>query len=234
MRGTEHLHPEMQDKASAFLAECRKRELPVQITDTFRTVAEQEALFAKGRITPGPVVTNARGVDYQSSHMWGVAFDVCRTDLSPKTGKVDAYRDDDNMFAKFGTAGKAVGLFWGGDFKSFVDKPHFEYLKFVPGHSTATLKKQYGTPDRFKTTWGVNSPSSAALSAVKRPALRQGSKGDDVRYLQGRLNELDKAGLVVDGIFGTLTLGAVKQFQSRRKLLMDGIVGLQTWGALAN
>ena len=34
---------------------------------------------------------------------------------------------------------------------SFVDTPHFYLKKW--GSTTATLKQQYGTPDKFKKTW---------------------------------------------------------------------------------
>lgn len=64
-----------------------------------------------------------------------------------------------------------------------------------------------------------------------RPMLRQGSQGDSVRELQTLLNERG-ATLVVDGIFGPLTRGAVVQFQTEKALSPDGIVGPLTWGKL--
>lgn len=61
--------------------------------------------------------------------------------------------------------------------------------------------------------------------------LRRGCKGVDVERLQ-RL--LQKAGLpvAIDGDFGPGTDMAVKTFQKRRKLVVDGIVGPSTWTAL--
>ena len=38
----------------------------------------------------------------------------------------------------------------------------------------------------------------------------------------------------IDGQFSATTLTAVKEFQQTRRLLVDGIVGPQTWGALVN
>ncbi|XRG80045.1 peptidoglycan-binding protein [Rossellomorea sp. GAMAL-10_SWC] len=38
----------------------------------------------------------------------------------------------------------------------------------------------------------------------------------------------------VDGIFGTLTEKAVKEFQRKNDLVVDGIVGVKTWGKLFN
>jgi hypothetical protein len=77
------------------------------------------------------------------------------------------------------------------------------------------------------TPWAFDVASrSAAIYVVPRPTLRRGSKGDDVRRLQSLL------AVGVDGDFGPKTEGSVKQFQVRKKLTADGIVGPQTWGAL--
>jgi len=51
--------------------------------------------------------------------------------------------------------------------------------------------------------------------------------GSDVSALQRALNR-EGAQLVVDGSFGALTEAAVRQWQSRRGLEDDGVVGLRT------
>ena len=56
--------------------------------------------------------------------------------------------------------------------------------------------------------------------------IKLGSKGDDVKVLQQKLN------LAVDGIFGPLTQEAVKEFQKNNGLTVDGIVGTNTWAKL--
>jgi peptidoglycan hydrolase-like protein with peptidoglycan-binding domain len=63
------------------------------------------------------------------------------------------------------------------------------------------------------------------------PTLRRGSTGNDVKVLQERLNQFGFK-LAVDGIFGYITEGAVKQFQQDHHLVVDGIVGSMTWNAL--
>ncbi len=63
--------------------------------------------------------------------------------------------------------------------------------------------------------------------------LRRGSKGAAVRSLQVDLNSAGAIpGLVVDGDFGPATERAVRGFQQRSGLVVDGIVGLQTRAAL--
>lgn len=56
--------------------------------------------------------------------------------------------------------------------------------------------------------------------------LKRGSRGAEVKTLQGKLN------LMQDGIFGPLTEEAVKEFQKSRGLTADGVVGSRTWAAL--
>ena len=56
--------------------------------------------------------------------------------------------------------------------------------------------------------------------------LKLGSKGDTVKKLQQELN------LTVDSDFGLKTDKAVREFQAKNKLTVDGIVGNNTWKAL--
>ncbi|NEP07521.1 MAG: peptidoglycan-binding protein [Okeania sp. SIO2G4] len=69
-------------------------------------------------------------------------------------------------------------------------------------------------------------------SSFSLPVLRNGSNGYDVTLIQRLLNNAGYGSLVEDGIFGVSTDTAVKQFQQDRNLIVDGIVGSQTWAAL--
>src|SRR2546428_5650459 len=65
--------------------------------------------------------------------------------------------------------------------------------------------------------------------------LQIGSTGDDVQFLQERLNARPPTALpllVVDGNFGPQTLARVQEYQGNNALSVDGIVGPFTWGAL--
>jgi len=81
-----------------------------------RTYAEQDALFAKGRSIKGPRVTNARAG--YSDHNFGVAWDIGIF----VGGK---YLEESPLYDLAGAIGRTLGLEWGGDWKSFRDKPHF-------------------------------------------------------------------------------------------------------------
>lgn len=87
---------------------------------------------------------------------------------------------------------------------------------FIPGEtgtsSTVTPKK----PEPVTPTY---------------PTLRRGAKGDLVAQLQTLLSK-DGSTLEIDGIFGGGTQSAVRAFQKRHDLVVDGIVGPKTWAEL--
>lgn len=219
------LHPEVQKLADRFEKKCKAAGLNVRITETFRTVAEQNALYAQGRTKPGKIVTACKGDSYQSPHQWGCAFDFCEN----VRGKEYA---NTSFFKKCGAIGKSLGLCWGGDWKTFVDTPHLELDKFVVNCSTHTLKSKHGTPEKFISTWQGTHGHSVKASTPPTPTLpatvRKGSKGTTVKTLQTALNKHGSK-LSVDGIFGARTDVAVRAFQKTNKLAVDGIVGVKTW-----
>lgn len=62
--------------------------------------------------------------------------------------------------------------------------------------------------------------------------LAKGSRGDEVKQLQQKLNQLGYSVGSIDGVFGNKTETAVKKFQKDRGLKVDGIVGSKTGQAL--
>ena len=74
--------------------------------------------------------------------------------------------------------------------------------------------------------------------ALNWPLLRQGEPApgplavEPIRSLQYLLRQHGHGNVAVDGIFGLITAGAVRAFQQSRRLLVDGIVGNQTWPAI--
>lgn len=61
--------------------------------------------------------------------------------------------------------------------------------------------------------------------------ISYGSTGSDVEELQKLLNQ-NGYNLEQDGSFGPKTQAAVKDYQNKKGLKVDGIVGTNTWGAL--
>lgn len=107
----------VQIYARELVQRCAAEGIAIKVTSGNRTYAEQNALFEQGRSLPGPRVTNARGG--QSNHNFGIAFDVTIFD-----GDKPIW--DSPQYQRIGAIGKALGLEWGGDWKTIVDEPHFE------------------------------------------------------------------------------------------------------------
>ena len=72
---------------------------------------------------------------------------------------------------------------------------------------------------------------TATDTKVYYPTLRRGARGENVVQLQ-RLLSMDGSNLEIDGIFGPGTQSAVRAFQKRHGLVVDGIVGPKTWAEL--
>ena len=158
MRDITLCHPRLQMLAAQLSEECGMQGLKIAIGETFRTVAEQDALYAQGRTKPGHIVTNAPGSSYSSYHQWGTAFDIYRND-----GK-GAYNETGRFFERVGAIGVALGLEWGGNWKSIVDKPHFQLPDW--GSSTSGIKKMYTSPEEFMRTWV---PNEERVGWIKTP-----------------------------------------------------------------
>lgn len=117
-RKIEDLLPEVADKAREFVAKCAEQGIDILITSTYRDIESQNALYAQGRTTPGPKVTNAKGG--QSFHNWRVAFDF----VPMVNGK--AQWKDLALFSKCGQIGESIGLEWAGRWKTFPESAHLQ------------------------------------------------------------------------------------------------------------
>lgn len=87
--------------------------------------------------------------------------------------------------------------------------------------------------------WGALASSSAShpvagyRAEVMHPLLKRGSVGDMVVWAQERLLTAGQE-VPVNGIYGRLTIQAVKAFQEGHGLPADGRIGTETWAALLN
>lgn len=146
MRGIELLHPKTREKAEKLVALAAAKGYKVKITDTLRTKAEQDALYAQGRTAPGNIVTSL--MYPRSIHSWYHAFDICQNIAGKE------YDESTDFWLRVGEIGESLGLEWGGRWTSPVDKPHFQDKEFLFGYTSADgLIKKYGTPEKYKSIW---------------------------------------------------------------------------------
>lgn len=126
-RNLDHLHPTLKPLCKKWLDKCQQESIGAIITFTWRSIAEQDALYAQGRTAPGRIVTNARGG--KSKHNFTLdgkpaskAFDFA---IKNRDGTLNW--DPESPEWKTAVAiGKALSLTWGGDFRSILDYCHFE------------------------------------------------------------------------------------------------------------
>ena len=172
--------------------------------------------------------------------------------------KLGRWREDENYTPK---AGDVIFYDWqdGTDFAKTDNKGSPDHVGIVTGTSCGIISviegnkadavafrtvqvngryiRGYGLPDyASKATVEVQpAPKPKAISkcpyAEPTKALRRGSSGNGVRWVQWHLNQTGEK-LKVDGSFGPLTKAAVLRFQRTNKLLPDGVVGPKTRAAL--
>ena len=142
------MHPLLRTELTSILSEIEQGGVSIRLTQTLRTIQEQNDLYAIGRTKPGKIVTNAKGG--QSYHNWALALDIC---LLHKDGSVSWSLNEDldkdgiadwmevvKVFEKYGWE-------WGGKWK-FKDTPHFQKtfgkslndLKALPKDSNGYVK----------------------------------------------------------------------------------------------
>lgn len=96
----------------------------IRIVFGLRTFAKQQELYNQGRYgNPPPIVTNA--LPGHSNHNYGLAIDFVLS-MSGYDMKADYDKDGLADWMEVVAIAKTLGFEWGGDWKSFVDNPHFE------------------------------------------------------------------------------------------------------------
>jgi peptidoglycan L-alanyl-D-glutamate endopeptidase CwlK len=88
------------------------------ITESYRSEEQQDAYYAQGRTTPGPIVTNCQGAN--CPHVQRRALDV----YPVRNGRplLNATRSEMQVV---GQIGEAAGFEWGGRWRR-PDQPHWE------------------------------------------------------------------------------------------------------------
>lgn len=177
------LHPITRILADELVKRCKDYGYNVKVTDCVRTKEEQNSLSSSVTKVKYPY----------SNHNWGVAFDICQND------KNNAYPSDNAWWTEVGKIGQSLGLEWGGSWKGFVDRPHFQLNTFG---DCADMIKAYGTPEKFFAHKDFK-------FTTPKTAIKPTSAKKKIIWLQTRLNCYG-AGLEIDGIWGAKTTKAVK------------------------
>lgn len=112
----------------------------------------------------------------------------------------------------------------------------------VNDYKGKTAMWQYSSEGRFEGVQGhfdlnwcykdyggeeISKPYEGPLSLPPRGYFRRGDTGELVRQLQRFFHWYGETSLAMDGIYGPLTEAAVKRFQRRYGLVVDGLPGSQ-------
>ncbi|MBB4740625.1 peptidoglycan hydrolase-like protein with peptidoglycan-binding domain [Actinoplanes octamycinicus] len=116
--------------------------------------------------------------------------------------------------------------------------PTLQYLLQAHGH-TVTVDGVFGaqTGDAVRAYQRAKGlPDNGVVGAETWQALivdvRPGARGNAVRGVQHEFHQRRGSGADPDGVYGPVTESAVRAFQSDAGLIVDGVVGRETWQAL--
>ena len=157
--------------------------------------------------------------DYLMSKMGDIANKV-NEKLGVNKSDITLYKKDGKWW--YMPDGKTVD-------KTFVGLAKNQYGWWYVKNGTIDFSYN-GTADNQYGTWNVKN-GKVTTQVKEMPVLKNGSNSEVVKTLQKKLNAKGYK-LTVDGIFGEKTLLAVKDFQNKNGLEVDGIVGKNTWAKL--
>lgn len=89
--------------------------MKIMIFETYRSPTRQLDMFN----------TKKSKLKTNGMHMYGVAADLVFAD---RRGRPTWKEPFPGAWKRLGALGRALGLYWGGDWKKLVDCPHFQYI----------------------------------------------------------------------------------------------------------
>ena len=119
------LHPRLRELHVKHMLACARDGIDVLTYCTFRSPEEQDFLYAKGRTTPGKIVTYARGGQSKHNFMVSGKPAALAYDCVPLVAGKPAWNNEE-LLTRVGVLGESVGLTWAGRWKRFKEKVHFE------------------------------------------------------------------------------------------------------------
>jgi len=201
-----------------FAALCKAHGIIGYISSGTRTYAKQVELYindggyqqSNGEWTGGSGYVAKPG---SSFHNYGIALD-CTTMALKVIDKVAAFKGQ-NTLIKFGLCKPMTS----GNGQKVLEDWHFQPIESI---NVLKVNRSKLAPEGLNTGVEIIIPVTI---------LRKGDNGENVKMLQLKLR---KAGFPcgADGEFGPKTELAVKSFQTKNKVPVDGVVGKLTWTLL--
>lgn len=202
-------------KWHAFLVE---NEINILVYHTIRTIEQQREYYNSGA-----------SQTMRSYHLVGQALDFVPTNDKGETLWNDYGKPEIKKAIAYA---KSLGFEWGGEWKTFVDKPHLQFN--YKGYGTDTFTKE--AP---KTETKAEVYEEPKKELAKPAAPKPVDDGDaTIKSIQSTLNSRYKAAIKADGWYGPKTKQALLKGlqtelnkQSDARLVVDGIWGQKTKAA---
>lgn len=230
-------------QADAFIA---------KIAPLIRAEAEKRGYHTCAAVIAQAIIESAAGTSGLAKHhnyfglktgsSWKGASVNMKTKEEYKVGTLATIRDNFRAYSNMEDGVKGYYDFISGkryaNLKTVTDYKQYATLIKADGYATSStyVKTLCDTVAKYGlTAWdkSYNPPKQASQSLTGAyPTLRKGSKGGYVKELQTILNYNYGEHLIVDGIYGGATMGAVERFQKLKGLKVDGICGPKTWAEL--
>ena len=210
--------PSIASQVQKVLDEMASLGHPMMCTDGYRTWAEQNALYAQGRVKPGRIVTNARGGE--SNHNYACAADCTFVVNGKPTWEGNLPWD------LYGKTAKKYGFVWGGDWKSFPDRPHIE-MTF--GYTIPQLQKM-GEAKAIKTLSQLaDSKYTVHIPEVAADARKSWEKAKKAGLISNKTNPEEV--VISETLQWVFANGKVMQApQGKEKMLQWYVVALDRTG----
>ena len=214
-RDLAELLPPAQSACRLLFQECYKAGvINIFITETYRSQARQNYLYAQGRTRPGQIVTWTLSSNHKSRLAWDLA-------VSPPQSLYDVM-----TLNKVGGIARKLGITWGGDWAGSIDRPHFEVKstwKMPTGYklegvvivpSNSKMKVQLIVDDKkeeIKVTQTWN-PASPAMRTATEKYITQAVNNGIIQ--ESHLKDLQNGMMTTDRL-----LGLYITIQQRRAIL---------------
>ncbi|WP_107837991.1 M15 family metallopeptidase [Metasolibacillus meyeri] len=177
-RNITELLPIGQTACRLLFQECYKSGIRnIFVTETYRSQARQNYLYAQGRTRPGPIVTWTLSSHHQSRLAWDIA-------VGPPNVLYDA-----SILNKVGVIARKLNITWGGDWVGSVDRVHFqiestwkipsgyklEGTVTIPTSSTSQIQFDKKEEIPMSQLWNPGSPAmQTAAEAFIEQAIKDG------------------------------------------------------------
>ncbi|POZ56264.1 Peptidoglycan L-alanyl-D-glutamate endopeptidase CwlK [Lysinibacillus sphaericus] len=203
-RDLAELLPVAQTACRLLFQECYKAGIHnIFVTETYRSQARQNYLYAQGRTRPGKIVTWT----LKSNHTSRLAWDIA---VAPPKLLYDV-----DTLTKVGAIARKLGITWGGDWARRIDRPHFEVKqnwKMPRGYklegqiivpSNSKLKVQLIVKDKkeeIKVANTIWNPGSPAMRTETENFIAQAVKDGSIQA--SHLKDLQSGAMTTDRLVG--------------------------------